>query len=142
MRRVLLTMLAVSLAFVMWAGMAWAEPPVYLSHTLTGYTEGVDTVTLDYVLHVENMGAGAVYNLVLSHVPLMIIAEPDVSLGIGTIEANGAVDVTFTIVTPLLLSQEEFMELPLFWAGEGEDANYNFIEFPAESLSIINGGGV
>lgn len=117
------------------AGRALAESPVLLSHTITGYTQGADAVTLDVVLHVENPGAAPLYNLTLSYVPLMIIAEPDVLLEIGTIDANGALDIPLTIVTPMLLSEEEFIKLPLFWAGEAEDAGNSFLEFPADSLN-------
>jgi hypothetical protein len=140
MKRFLLSLLGVLLVFVFSAGMAWAESPVYLCHTLTTYTAGTDTVTLDYVLHVENTEAEPVYNLALSHVPLMLIPEPEVSLNIGTIEAYGAVDVMFTIATPMLLSQDEVSGRPLFWVGEGQDANNAFIEFPADSSTC--GGGV
>ncbi len=140
MKKVFVFVLA--MAFLLPAGRALAESPVFLSHTITGYTEGVDSVTLDYVLHVENMGAAPLYNLTLSHVPLMLISQDEILLNIGTVDALGALDVPLSLVTPMLLSQEEFLELPLFWAGEGQDANNAFIEFPAESLSIINGGGV
>ena len=137
MKKVFVFVLA--MAFLLPAGRALAESPVLLSHTITGYTEGVDTVTLDVVLHVENPGAAPLYNLTLSHVPLMIISQDEILLSIGTVEALGALDVPLTVVTPMLLSQEEFSELPLFWAGEGEDANSNFIEFPADSLNDRGG---
>lgn len=129
-----------ALALIMPLEQALAQSPVHLNHTLTGYTQGIDSVTLDYVLHVENTGVEPLYNLSLSYVPMVIISESNVSLDIGVIEANGLVDVTFTIVTPMLLSQEEFSESPLFWAGEAADPNNAFIEFPADSLT--SGGGI
>jgi hypothetical protein len=138
MKKVFVFVLA--MAFLLPAGRALAESPVLLSHTITGYTQGADTVTLDVVLHVENPGAAPLYNLTLSHVPLMVISEDEILLNIGTVDALGALDVPLTIVTPMLLSHEEFLELPLFWAGEGQDADNNFIEFPADSLN--DGGGV
>lgn len=139
MRRILL-LLVIGMASATWPGVACAGSPIYLDHTLTSYTLGSDSVTLDYVLHVENPGAATFYSLTLSYVPRMVISQDDFILDIGTIEAYEFIDIPFRIVTPMLLNEELFSELPLFWAGEGADSNKTFIEFPADSSA--NRGGM
>jgi hypothetical protein len=127
-------------ALLLPAGTVQAESPIYLSHTLTSYSEGAGSVTLGFLLHVENPGGAPLYNLTLSNVPLAMITQEEVSLHIGDIEAGGSLDIPFSLVTPMLLSQDEFSEQPLFWAGECLDGGGNFIEFPAESHPYWAGG--
>jgi len=67
------------------ASMAWAESPVVVSHTLTGYTMGTDEVTLSYTLTVKNLGAASISNLTLSYVPVSIISKDALVLDIGTL---------------------------------------------------------
>ncbi|SPP99878.1 exported hypothetical protein [Candidatus Sulfobium mesophilum] len=124
----------ISCSFLPSSGMALNESPVYVSHTFTGYTEGADTVTVNFTLHVENHGSASLYNVTLSSVSLFIPSE-GVNLHLGDIGASGAIDVSFSLVSPspLPVPIAELKRLPLFWAGEGMDAGGNFIEFPAES---------
>ena len=105
-----------------------------VSHACTGYTEGTDTVTINFTLHVENYGSATLYNVTLSNVSLFIPSD-EVKLYLGDIGAFGTLDVSFSLVSPspLPVTVDEFVRLPLFWAGEGADAGGNFIEFPAES---------
>jgi hypothetical protein len=126
-------LLVVCFAAMPSAGMALNESPVYVSHAFTGFTEGAGTVTVNFTLHVENYGA-PLYNVTLSNVSLFIPAE-EVTLNLGNIGASGTLDVSFSLVSPspLPVTVDELARLPLFWAGEGTDANGNFIEFPAES---------
>ncbi len=124
------------------AGAVQAESPIYLSHTLTSFTAGADSVTLGFSLHVVNPSGAPLYNLTLSNVPLTIITLEEVSLPIGYIEAGGSVDITFSVVTPMLLGQDDFSRQPLFWTGEYKDGGGNLIEFPAESLPASAGGAL
>jgi hypothetical protein len=123
-------------------GMVQAESPIYLSHTLTSYSEGAGSVTLGFLLRVENPGGAPLYNLTLSNVPLAIITQEEVSLYIGDIEAGGSLDIPFNLVTPMFFSQDEFSEQPLFWAGEYLDGGGNLFEFPAESRPVPEGGAL
>ncbi len=141
MKRKFLALLIFSVLLLL-GGMARAESPLYLSHTLTSSTEGADSVTLDFVLHIKNTGSAPLYNLTLSYVPLVIMTPEEVSLHIGDIEAGGSRDVPFTLVTPILISQDEFFRHPLFWAGECLDAGGNPVEFPAESHTVPTGGAI
>ena len=136
MRRFLVVLLLIiSFASLPSAAMALNESPVYVSHTFTGSTEGAGTVTLNFTLHVENYGSVPLYNLTLSNVSLFIPSK-EVKLHLGDIGASGTLDVPFSLVSPspLPVTIDELLRLPLFWAGEGTDAGGNFIEFPAESL--------
>ena len=127
------------IAMLLPLGVASAETPIYLSHSLIGYNASADSVTLNYSLHVENLGDSTFYNLTFFNVPLMIITPEEISLNIGNLEPRGSIDISFSLVTPMLLSEGEFSEQPLFWAGKYFDGNGNPIEFPAVSRSIIPG---
>ena len=135
MKKVLvLLLLIISVASLPSTGAALNVSPVYVSHTFTGYTEGADTVTVNFTLHVENYGSAPLYNVTLSNVSLFIPSE-EVNLYLGNIGASGTLDVSFSLVSPspLPVTVDELARMPIFWAGEGADAEGNFIEFPAES---------
>ncbi len=139
MKRKLLVML-IFVFMLIPAGMARAESPIYLSHTLINYAENADSVTINFVLHVKNPGNAPLYNVTLSYVPLLLMTQGEVLLSIGDIEAGGSLDIPFTLTTPMLLSQDEFLRQIFFWAGEGLDEDGNLLEFPAESRSVPTGG--
>jgi hypothetical protein len=125
------------LVVVMLSGVVQAaESPVSLSHSLTSSLKGDDSVTLNFVLHIENMSDTPLNKLKLEHVPLIVFATEEIILKVERIEANGTIDIPFTIITSMTISEEEILKQPLFWAGEGMNANNNFIEFPAESHFI------
>jgi len=124
------------LLFLVWlipAGMVWAESPVVVSHVMTGYDRGAESVVLNYTLTVKNSGNSGLTNLTLSHVPLFIISKDRATLNIGNLGPQAEIQVSFTLTTPMLLSESEFKSQPIFWAGECMDASGNFIEFPAKS---------
>lgn len=130
-----------ALLFLCWlipAGMAWAESPVEVSHILTGYEMGTDSVILNYTLTVKNTGNSSFTNLTLSNVPLFIISRDRTTLNIGNLDPQSKIQVPFTVTTPMLLSESEFKRQPLFWAGECTDANGNVVVFPGRSIE----GGV
>ncbi len=116
------------------AGAVWAEQPVSVSHTLTGYTLGTDTVTLGYTLTVKNLGEGSISNVTLSQVPLVIISQNQISLDIVSLAPQAEIQVPFTVTTPMLMSESEFRSQPLFWAGTYTDSGGSLVEFPASSI--------
>lgn len=137
MKRLLLTIVT---SLLLTFGAASAQSPIYLEHTLSSYSHGADTVTLEFSLNVENTGDTPLYNITLSNVPLMIFSAEDVSLNIGDLGPQESVGLSFSLTTPMLfLSEEKFLRYPLFWAGEGMDGSGNFIEFPATSHTIERG---
>ena len=115
---------------------------IYLSHTLNGFTEGTDTATLDITLHVENLGATDLSNLVLSYVPFIVIAVDEVTVNVASIMAEQNLDIPITIVTSLPFDEGFVEQEPLFWAGEYEnnDGSENPVEFPA--ISNHTGGAL
>jgi len=115
------------------AGAAWAESPVSVSHALTGYTLGADTVTLTYNLAVKNVTASSISNVALSYVPLLIISQDQITLNIATLDPQIEVQIPFTVTTLMLFSEAEFRNQPLFWAGTCTDSNGDLIEFPSRS---------
>lgn len=120
-------------------GMAWADPSILVSHSLTGYTMGSDSVILDYTLTVKNSGDSSVHGLTLSHVPLFFVTTTSTTLNMGSLEPQGELQVPITLVTPVVLGQAEFAGQPLFWAGEFTTVSGELIEFPARS---IDGGAL
>lgn len=126
------------LVWLMPAGTVWAESPIAVRHVLTGYDRGPDSVILNYTLTVKNSGNSSLTNLTLSNVPLFIISKDRTTVNIGNLDQQSEAQVLFTVTTPMLISESEFKNQPLFWAGECTDASGNFIEFPARS----NDGGV
>lgn len=115
-------------------GTAWADPPILVSHSMTGYTMGPDSVILDYTLTVKNSGDSSVQDLTLSQVPLFFITTTETTLHIGNLQPEGEVLVPFTLVTPMTIEQTEFAGQPLFWAGEFTNGSGELIEFPAGSI--------
>jgi hypothetical protein len=123
------------LIVVMLSGVSYAaESPVALNHTLASSLKDADSITLNFVLHIKNLGATPLYKLKLEYVPLIVFATEEIILKVERIEANGTIDIPFAIITSMTISEEGIIKQPLFWAGEGMDANNNFLEFPAESL--------
>jgi hypothetical protein len=116
------------------AGIAWAESPVVVSHTMTGYSMGTDSVILSYVLNVKNTGTDSVTNVALSYVPLMIVSTKQITLNVAVLESQAELQVPFTITTPMLFEQDKFSSQPLFWAGTCKDGSGNQIDFPAQSV--------
>lgn len=121
------------LGWLMPAGVAWAESPVLLSHTLTGYSKGDDSVVLNYTLTVKNQGNSSISSLTLTYVPLMIINKDQITLNIANVDPQAEVQIPFTITTPMFLDQTVFSQQPFFWAGTCTDTSGNLIEFPARS---------
>lgn len=113
--------------------LAWAESPVLVSHTLTGYSMGADSVVLNYTLTIKNSGTSSISNLTLSYVPLMIISKDQITLNIGNLDPQAEIKVSFTVTTPMLLDQAVFSRQTLFWAGKYTDSNDAVIKFPVRS---------
>jgi hypothetical protein len=146
MRNYYLKVMAILIAAIsLTASSVFAEEPITLSHTVTGYAEsinedGFDMATIEVLLHIENTEAEQISNLMLLHVPQVLIFGDELILNIGNLEAFGTLDVPISISTPASFSEEEISGFPLFWAVEATDSSNNYIDFPSESLS--SGGGI
>lgn len=110
-----------------------AVSPVSVSHTLTGYSKGSATVTLDYSLHVVNAGDNPLTNLSLSQIPLFPFANGAPPVTVDYLAPHQGFDVSFTVTTPILLGADRFTQTPLFWAGKCFDGEGKPLEFPVKS---------
>lgn len=119
-------------------GMAWAESPVLLSHSLNGSTKGGDSITFNFTLHVENTGDTPLRDLALSYVPLLVMAREEVNLNIPEIEAHGQSDIKFDLTTPAISDEKEISLQSFHWAGKCLNDQGKTLEFPVAS----NLGGV
>lgn len=137
MRRIVVTLLA-SAFLLLFVGMAWADAPLLLSHTLKGSSKGPDSVTWNFALHVINNGDTPVRDLALSYVPLLVMARDEVNLNISEIAGHGETDVPFELTVPVFVEEREVSTQPFHWAGNYLDDQGKPVEFPAES----NQGGV
>lgn len=110
-----------------------AESPVIVSHTLTGYNKGSTSITLDYSLHVVNLGETPLADLSLSLVPIPPLVAKRTTVSVGYLGPHQSADVTLQIITPALLDAERFSHTPLFLAGRYLDVEGKTAEFPAKS---------
>ena len=110
-----------------------ADPPVSMTHDLTGYEKGPKSITLEYSLHLVNTGETPIGDLSLSLVPRLPFVTTSTSFDIGYLAPEQSADVTVKMVTPLSLDREQFSKRALYWAGECLDAEGKLVEFPLKS---------
>ncbi len=126
--------LFVLLAMLLPAASAWGgESRIVVTHTLTGYNMGTNTVTVDYSLHVVNNGEAPVVNLSLSLVPMPPFVGNRTMVNVGYLGARQSADVPLRLVTRTVLSAERFSQQPLFLVGKYLDGEGNPAQFPVKS---------
>jgi len=124
----------VTVALVFMAGICRAAgPPVVLTHTLTGYTEGETKVTADYYLHVENRGNAPVPELTLSLVPSVPTFLQPTTINLGELGPRETRDLFVQVESSIRLKRATLSQSPLFWAGTFVDADGKAVEFPIKS---------
>lgn len=116
-----------------------AESPLSAKHTITNYSVDSTSITLNFSMHIENLKDTPLYNITLFHVPTPVNADEGMHLNIGTLNAYETIDVSFSFESPMLLTEQEVSEEPLFWIGEYYDENNNLIDFPVASHCILGG---
>ncbi len=116
------------------AAVARAESLISVSHTMTGYSMGADSAVLNYTITVKNAGDTELSDVTLSYVPLIVISPDTLTLDVGPLGPQAEVQVPFTLTTPMLQDQKDFLQWPLFWAGTYLDDVGNGVEFPACSV--------
>lgn len=127
------------IGWLMPASMAWAQSPVVVSHTLTSYTMGTDSVTLEYNLNLRNIGESSLSDVILSHIPLLIISTEDLHLNVASLDPQMNVQVPFTLTIPMLLEESTITDMPLFWDCEGISTGGARVPF---SLLSAQGGAL
>lgn len=128
------------LAAVMAAAPALAAPPVDVSHTLDAAAPVPGAVLLDYTLRVANRGDLPVTEVVLSHVPVLVLAEEPLQVTVPLIEPGQVAEVRFTVSAPAGPAVEWFARRPLFFAGSCRDGADQIVEFQAVSGPVAPGG--
>ena len=126
----LLVMLAMNLA----ASFTHAgESPLIVGHSLTGYSKGTTSVTLDYSLFIVNPGDTPLADLSLSLVPLPPLTAQGTTVSINYLGPKQSAQLFMQVVSPALLDEERFSQRPLFWAGRYTDMEGKLVEFPVQS---------
>jgi hypothetical protein len=114
------------------AGLAWAKPPVQISHTITSFTT-TDAATVNYTLNVKNTGTGSISNMTLSLDPLPF-TQDQITLNIATIEPQAEAQIPFTITTREHIEQNIIRHMPLMWRCEGTVSGAGPVIFPVVSI--------
>lgn len=128
------TALVISLTINMLAVFAYAAgPPIVVTHTLTGYSQGPTATTLEYSLHMVNHGETPVSALSLSLVSRPPFVSTTTTVEVTSLAPNQSTDLAIKLVTPLLLEEEQFARRTLLWAGKLLDAQGKLVEFPIKS---------
>jgi hypothetical protein len=134
-----LTAFLTAISIIVFAVFAYAGgAPVTLTHEITGYSKDVNTVTLEYAVHVLNQQDGVIGPLSLTLVvqPPLVMAKKVIT--VDSLRPNEAIDIKVKVESALLGDQKFFTRLPLLWAGKYTDSDGKLVEFPIKSRA---GGG-
>jgi len=110
-----------------------AEPPVIVTHTLTGVSKGATTTTLAYSLHVINPGDAPLTDLSLSLVSRPPLVAKRTIVTVGSLGPHQSEDINLEVVARTVADPEKLAQKPLLWAGRCFDAAGKLIEFPVKS---------
>jgi tripartite motif-containing protein 71 len=113
--------------------LVWAEaPPVVLTHTVTGYSTGDETVTIDISVHVANPGDSALSNVTLTFVPMPPFISGRSTLDVGTLAPRQSADFALHLEA-MATGMDRIARRPLFFAGKCVNADGTKVEFPVSS---------
>lgn len=115
-----------------------AAPHVIVTHVLTGSSNEGNKTTLNFTVHVVNMGNAPITSLTLSLVPLPPLTPGQTTLNVSILGTHQSVDIPLQVTVPAFLNADKISHRPLFWAGKCVDAQGTPVEFPATSH---HGGG-
>jgi DNA-binding beta-propeller fold protein YncE len=119
--------------------LVWAEaPPVTLMHTVTGYSSGDKTVTIDISVHVTNPGNSALSNVTLTFVPMPPFISGRSTLDVGSLAPRQGADFTLHLEA-MAIAIDKLAHRPLFFAGKCDEADGTQVEFPVSSYpGLVN----
>lgn len=121
--------------FLFYSSIVLAEPPIRIKHSVdnylldTAYDTDTTYVMVDISVYIENTGETPLYDLTVSTIPLQIIVEGNITIKKSMLAAHSSMETSFDFITPMFLTQEEFNEQPIFWAGEYRDVKNNIVKF-------------
>lgn len=109
------------------------EPRLVVGHSLTGYSKGATSVTLDYSLYIVNPGDTPLADLSLSLVPLPPLTAQGTTVSVSYLGPQQSAQLFMQVVSPALLDEDRFSQRLLFWAGRYTDIEGKQVEFPVQS---------
>ncbi len=123
--------------FLALSSAAWADPPISVTHTMTDFSTGLDTVVVSYSLTVKNSGTSTLSNLVLSLDPVPLMSRDRTVLNVASLAPQQQMQLPVTVTSSMVLEQSDFRQLHLFWDYEGEIAENG----PVKDLAVSVEGG-
>jgi hypothetical protein len=111
-----------------------AEAPVTVTHEITGYVEGADGVTIEYLLHVTNPGEQPLTDLALTVLPSLHSLKRRMVLNLGTLQPHESAAVPMQVITDRPRSKGAAARQPLFIAGKCLNWEGKVTEFPVASV--------
>jgi hypothetical protein len=125
----------VAVTATLWSGSGRAaEPPVTVTHEITGYLEGADGTTIDYLLHVTNPGEQPLSDLALTVLPSPQSLKKRMILNLGTLQPHQSAAVPMQVITDRARGKGAAARQPLFIAGKCLDSEGKLTEFPVASV--------
>jgi hypothetical protein len=133
MKRMLAAVVLVPTLFLIPSLVLAARAQVVLDQTLTGYSKVPGAATVNYSLHLTNVGEAPITELTLTLVPQPPAGTKKVTLNLDYLAPHDGIFIPVQLVTPTLLDQEKFSRMPLFWQGKYLDAGGKAVEIPVVS---------
>jgi hypothetical protein len=110
-----------------------AAAPVIVTHMLTGSSKEGTITTLNFTVHVVNMGNDPITSLTLSLVPLPPLTSGQTTLNFATLGPHKSMDIPLQVTAPAFINTDKISRRPLVWAGKCVDAQGTPVDFPATS---------
>jgi len=115
-------------------GLACASaPPIIVTHTLTQSSKNGSQTTLNFIVHVVNMGDDPITSLTLSLVPLPPLMPGQATLNVATLGPHQSMDIPLEVTATTSLEANKISHRALFWGGKCIDAQGTPVEFPVTS---------
>jgi len=133
MKKVLARFLVLLFLPIVGASALAANAPVDVTHRLTGYNIGTNTVTATYAVHVVNPGPGTLTTITLTAVRMPPFTEGRATFNVSSLAANQGADFSMQLEAPATIGQTTLEKTPLFFAGKCIDSQGNSVEFPVKS---------
>lgn len=127
---------ALTMALVIFAltGLAGAaDSPLILSHEVTGYERGQQSVIISYTIHVVNPGTSSLSDLTLTVIPSQVIGAETTTLEVGTLPANQTTEMFLQLEGVPAFPKEYLLKEPLLLSGKCTDGAGRVLEFPVTS---------
>lgn len=130
----LVAALTMALAIFALTGLARAaDSPVILSHQVTGYEKGQQSVSISYTIQVVNPGTASLSDLTLTVIPSHVRATDTTTLAVGALPAKQAREMSLQLKGIPAIPKDYLSREPLFLSGKCIDGDGRVLEFPVTS---------